>query len=147
MSKLVEIVIRWYCHEIGFNTDIKKMYNSLQLKEEHWCFQQYIWHYDLDKRKLPDEKVIKTLIYGVQSRGNQSERGLRETARISADEYPEVNDIAQKDIYVDDCLSGEQNINKTLERADQLELGVKHRRPFTKRYYIQWKRFTYSIVC
>ena len=96
MSKLVEIVIRWYCHEIGFNTDIKKMYDSLQLKEEHWCFQQYIWHYDLDKRKLPDEKVIKTLIYGVKSRGNQSERGLCETARISADEYPEVNDIAQK---------------------------------------------------
>ena len=61
------------------------------------------------------------MIYGVKSRGNQSERGLHETARISADEYPEVNDVAQKDIYVDDCWSGEQNINKTLERADQLD--------------------------
>ena len=41
---------------------------------------------------------------------------------ISADEYPEVNDIVQKDVYVDVCLSGEENINKPLERADHLEL-------------------------
>ena len=50
MNKLLEIVIRWYSHEIGFNTDIKKMYNSLQLKEEHWCFQHNIWHYIWTKR-------------------------------------------------------------------------------------------------
>ena len=49
----------------------KKMYNSVQSK---YLFQQYIWHNDLDKRKLPDEKKIKTLIYGVKSNGNQSER-------------------------------------------------------------------------
>ena len=29
MNKLVEIVIRWYSHEIWFHTDIKKMYNSV----------------------------------------------------------------------------------------------------------------------
>lgn len=39
MNKLVEIVIIWYSHESGFHTDIKTMYNSVQLKEEHWCFQ------------------------------------------------------------------------------------------------------------
>ena len=72
----------------------------------------------MDKRKLSDEKVIKTSIYGVKSSRNQSERGLGETARISAAEHPEVNDIVQKGIYVDDCLSGEENIMKALERAD-----------------------------
>ena len=33
INKLVEIVIRWYSHEIEFHPDIKK--NSVQLKEEH----------------------------------------------------------------------------------------------------------------
>ena len=55
---------------------------------------------------------------------------MPEAARISADEYPEVNNIVQKDIYVDDYLSGEENINKALERADQLEL-VLNRRGFS----------------
>ena len=98
MNKLVEI--RWYSHEIGFHIYIKKMYDSVQLKEEHWCFQQHIWRNDLHKKKIPDENVIKTLINGVKSSENQSERGLHETERISSDEYAEVNDIVQKDIYI-----------------------------------------------
>ena len=39
------------------------------------------------------------MIYGVKSSGNESERG-----------------------YSDDCLSGDESINKALEIADQLEL-------------------------
>ena len=34
MKKLEEI--RWYSHEIRFHIYIKKMYDSVQLKEEHW---------------------------------------------------------------------------------------------------------------
>ena len=63
----------------------------------------------MDPRKLPEEKIIKTLIYGVKSIGNQAERDPRETARLSAEEYPQVNQIVQNDIYA-------------LQRADKLEL-------------------------
>ena len=45
--------------------------------------------------------MIKTLIYGVKSTENQSERRLRETGRISAVEFLEVNHFKPKDIYVD----------------------------------------------
>ena len=44
-----------------------------------------------------------------------------ENARWSAEEYPQVKEIFQNDIYVDDCLSGEQNVEKALQRADELE--------------------------
>ena len=121
MNELVEIVICWSTHKIGFYTDVKKMYNTVQLRE-YWYFQRSIWQNKLDNRNVPEEKVIKTLIYGVKSSGNQSERGLRETARMSAVEFPEVNHIVQKDIYVDDCLSGAQNLKHAMIRADQIEL-------------------------
>ena len=45
----------------------------------------------LDRDKIPEEKVMKTLIYGVKSSDNQAERGLRETAKLSAKEYSHVN--------------------------------------------------------
>ena len=106
----------------GYHTDIKKMYNSVKLVEDDWCLQQHIWQKNLDPRKLPMKKVIKTLIWGVKSSGNQAERGLWETARLSAEEYPKVNQIVQNDTYVDDCLSGEENVKKALKRADELEL-------------------------
>ena len=77
MNKLVEIIICWSTHKIGFHTDVKRcttMFNCFS----HWCFQGYIWQNELDNRKIPEEKVIKTLIYGVKSSGNQSERGLHD---------------------------------------------------------------------
>ena len=73
-NKLVEIVIRWSKHRIGFHTDIKKMYNTVQLRQEDWCLQHYFWQRDLGKSKIPEGKIIKTLIYGVKSSGNQAER-------------------------------------------------------------------------
>ena len=113
INKSVEIVIHWSIRKTGFHADIKKMYNSVKL-EGDWCLQQYIGQKNLDPSKLPEEKVTKTLIYGVKSSGNQPERGLRETAKLSAEEYPQVNQIVQNDIDVDGCLSGEENIEKAL---------------------------------
>ena len=50
------------------------------------------------------------------------QRDLRETIRLSAEEYPQVNQIVQNDIYIDDCLSGDENIEKASQRADDLKL-------------------------
>ena len=58
----------------------------------------------------------------MKSSGNQAERGLRETAELSAKEYPLINQIVQNDIYVDDCLSEENTEELALEKVDQLEL-------------------------
>ena len=61
------------------------------------------------------------MIYGVKSSGNQSERALRETSKLFKDQYPEVNQVVQEDIYVDDCLSGDKSKLATIEKADDLE--------------------------
>ena len=66
--------------------------------------------------------MIKTLIYGVKCSGNMAERCVRETAKLSMKQYPEVNEIVQKDLYVDDCLSGEKTVKLAEERANQLEI-------------------------
>jgi len=106
--------VRWRGYKFGFHTDVQKMYNSVRLDSSHWCLQRYLWQEQLE----PDE----TIIYGVKSSGNQAEHGLRETAKIFQDQYPEVNRIASEDIYVDDCMSGSSTINSTLQITDQLEL-------------------------
>ena len=41
---------------------------------------------------------------------------------MSAVEFPEVNHIVQKDIYVDDGMSGAQNLKDAMITADQIEL-------------------------
>ena len=54
--------------------------------------------------------MIKTLICGVKSSGNQAERGLRETAKCSQGKYPQMNQIVSKDIFVDNCVSGGKSV-------------------------------------
>ena len=113
MNKLVEITIRWMIHKYAFHTDIQKMYNTIKLNEEHWCYQLYLWDNELSSVNRPAWKVIKTLIYGVKSSGNQAERGLRQTAEMLKDSYPREHNIINEDIYVDDCLSGEDSWETT----------------------------------
>ena len=67
MNKFVSIVFHWSIHRVEFHSYIKKMYNSVKLREEDWCLQRYIWQKDLDPMKLHKEEVIEILIYGIKS--------------------------------------------------------------------------------
>ena len=124
LNRLQEIMIRWCTHFVGIHTDISKMYNTIRLDEQDWCFQRYIWQQNLDPCKIPEEKVIKTLIYGVKPSGNQAEYGLRKVAELSSKEFPLASKIIKSDVYVDDCISGESSMKEAIERADELELIV-----------------------
>ena len=124
MNKLVEIFLRWRGHAVGIHTDIAKMYNSIHLDKTHWCLQRYLWEENLDPSKPPEEKVIKTLIYGVKSSGNQAERALRETASIFKEEHPKVHKTITEDVYVDDCITGQPTQPEASKLADNLEIVV-----------------------
>ena len=121
MNVLLEIFIRWRMYRFAFHTDVRTMYNCIKLEQAYWCFQRYLYQKDLDPEEDEEEKVITTAIYGVSSSGNQAERGLRLTAELNKEEYPEVYEIVRRDTYVDDCMSGEQTKQLLNQRADQLE--------------------------
>ena len=124
MNKLVEILIRWTTHKFAFHTDIQKMYNAVRLQSSHWRYQMYLWRDDLDVERPPRQKVIKTLIYGVRSSGNLAERGLRQTAELIKSEFPRACEIIMNDLYVDDCLSGEDSLDEFLKSTDTLDLAL-----------------------
>ena len=59
-------------------------------------------------------KVINTLIYGVKSSRNQWE--------LIYGQISPVNEIIQRDIYADDCISGEHSMNPIHETTDNLKV-------------------------
>ena len=121
MNFLVQIFIRWLTRRCGFHTDVQKMYNSVRLAKEHRCYQLCLYHPDLTPGAKPIVYVIDTLIYGVKSSGNQAERAIREIARLSSEDFPRQNQIVQNDIYVDDCISGEDNLDLAQKVAEDLQ--------------------------
>ena len=122
MNRLVEIILRWFIRRVGMHTDVKKMYNSVKLEESDWCYQMYFWQDELDPEEPEEVKVIKTCIYGVKPSGNQAERGMREAARMQCKEYPRACQVIMSDMYVDDCASGEDNIDRAHQTADELSI-------------------------
>ena len=122
MNRLADIMIRGLVKTCAFHTDIRKMYNTVKLDEDHWCYQMYLWENDLNPTKEPKTKIIKTLIYGVKPSGNQAERGIRETGKLMKANFPRQNEIIDNDIYVDDCRSGEDTHDLMCETTDGLKL-------------------------
>ena len=120
MNKLVEIFIRWTTH--AASTNVQKMYNTVKLQEEDWCLQRHLWKENLNLSKFPQEKIIKTLIYGIKSSGKQAKYTLRKTASARKSEYPEANIVIQKDVYVDDCLSGANTKEDVMQLADEIQI-------------------------
>ena len=56
MNKLVEMFIRWGIRRVGYHTDIRKMYNSLWLVEEHWFISYTFGKRSWTQRKNPEQK-------------------------------------------------------------------------------------------
>ena len=137
MNSLLDIFLRWRTHLHAYHTDVMKMYNSVLLNENHWCFQRYIWQEHLDRKCIPEEKIIKTLIYGIKSSGNQAITAIRMIVDKYKEEYPYISEIINKDVYVDDCLSGGTSESLSYERADELTLIL-------LRGGFQLKGFTFS---
>ena len=75
----------------AYHNDINTMYNQVKLEHSYWSMQRYWWHETLDPDKPPVEKVIKTLIYGCKSSGNQAEHAIRLTASLFKEDFPEIN--------------------------------------------------------
>ena len=101
------------------------MYITVRLVEAHWCYQLFLFHNELNMNVNPLLHVIKTLIYGVKPSGNQAEKGIRETAEISKEAYPRQYEIIHKDVYMDDCLSGEKTYEEAKEVTDGLQIVSK----------------------
>ena len=82
-----------------------------------------MWDKDLSPENSPLWKVIKTVIYGVRPSGNLAECGLRKTAELTPSKCPKVYDIIMNDMYVDDCMSGDDSFDEMLRAMEQLSVA------------------------
>ena len=111
LNKLVQIFILWMTFLCAYCTDIQKMYNTIRLVPEHWCYQLILWDDELSTERDPETNVLKTVFYGIRPSGNQAESALRMTTSLQKEEHPKQDEIIQNRTYVDDCASGSTVFN------------------------------------
>jgi len=122
MNRLVDIFLRWRGHAVAFHTDVQKMYNSVRLHKSHWALQRYLWQ----------ESSIH-----LNHLNRRSSRPLSTVSNPVRNEHPDIYEIVSKDIYVDDCLSGDESLPKVINAMQCLEAVINNGG-------FALKRFTFS---
>ena len=105
LEKILALHLNFRAGYYAVTFDIKMAYNQIKLKPEHWSYQRYLWHENLDLNSPLTEMFLLTTIYGVKPSGNQTAHGLHLLSQHVKENYPqhkEGAELVDKKLYVDD---------------------------------------------
>ena len=115
MNDLYSILLRFRQYCVGIAGDLKKMYNTIKLSERDQGVHRFLWR-DLDSRAEPDHYCLTTVTFGDRPSAAIAATALKKTAEMSKEEVPKVNQLVERDSFVDDLITS----TKTSDEADQL---------------------------
>ena len=109
LANMLNLLIRFRIGPYAFSADISMAYNCVALHPDHLRYHKYLWVEDLDPEGPIVEMVVRSLIYGVKSAGNQTMVAFQETAK-EAKKQPALEKSGgpaclEEDSYMDDILS------------------------------------------
>lgn len=111
---LFSLVSRFRTHKYVFGGDIEKMFRQIMIHPEDTFLQCIIWN----------EKVYRllTVTYGTACAPYLAVRTVIKNARDHETKYPHASKIAQRDLYMDDLITGAESIEEASNLRKQLEL-------------------------
>ena len=108
LINIFHILIRFMSKPYAVSGDVRMAYNGIKLEPEFYQYQKFLWRKDLDPSNPIEEMIVRTLIYGVRSSGNQTSAGfglLADHVMKNYDEHALGAKAVSEDAYVDDILS------------------------------------------
>jgi hypothetical protein len=106
LGRMNDILIRARVGEYLWTTDIKKMYNQLNMRPSSYRFQLMLYDDELDPNSTPETWVMKTAWYGVTSSGNQAGDAVNQLKEENKEKHPHAEaPLSQESRFVDDIGS------------------------------------------
>ncbi|KAF6213739.1 hypothetical protein GE061_011461 [Apolygus lucorum] len=113
-----DILLNFRAHAIVFVTDIVKMYRNILIDPEDRSYQHIYW------RSIPSEKLqvfeLNTVVYGLTSSPFLALRVIRQLGIDEGQQYPLAAKCIERDVYVDDIVTGCNSSSEALELQLQL---------------------------
>lgn len=115
---LFNILIRFQEHRYAITADISKMYRQIRVIPEQCTLQRILW------RLAPEQEVqtyeLQTVTYGKACSAFLAIRSLHQAAISLQLQFPEAAEIIKRDFYVDDLLSGANDIKNLLRIKEEI---------------------------
>ncbi|XP_055701637.1 uncharacterized protein LOC129800919 [Phlebotomus papatasi] len=115
---LFNILIRYRQYNHVLKADIQKMFRQVKMHEDDQNLQRILWR---DSPEKPLQTfLLTTVTYGTASAPYLSTRCMQQLVMDDGDKFPQAKEIALKDFYVDDLLTGTQTIEEAINLQEQL---------------------------
>ncbi|GFR32388.1 integrase catalytic domain-containing protein [Trichonephila clavata] len=115
---LFDILLRFRKYVVAFSSDIKKMFRQIKVQEHQQDFLRILW------RSSPEEDIVsyrlKTVTYGTKPAPYLATRCLLQLAHEGKNKYPLATPVIENSTYMDDILSGADDIITAKEMQRQL---------------------------
>lgn len=115
---IFSVLVSFRLHKISVSADIEKMYRQILIAPEDQDFQRIVWRDSADKSVR--EYKLRTVSYGTASAPFLATRCLHQIGMNCETTEPEIASIIKNDFYVDDCLSGFENLTEAIQRSYKL---------------------------
>lgn len=115
---LFSLLTRFRLHRYVFTADISKMYRQIIIDEDDRKWQTIVWRFD-DKEALKFYQ-LRTITYGTTAAPYLATRCLQKLADDEREDHPLASRVAKSDFYVDDVMTGSNNIFELMQTQSQL---------------------------
>lgn len=122
-TDLFAVLINFRKHKFVITADINKMYRQIMINPRQRHYQQILW------RDHPEDDLktyqLNTVTYGTASAPYLAIRSLQQLAYDNEDAYPAECQIIKNEFYVDDLLTGSDDIISLKRICDNLDKILK----------------------
>lgn len=115
---LVDVLLRFRLPRIAISADVSKMYRAVELDSEDKDLHRFVWR-SAHTDKLKDYRMTR-LTFGVRASSFIANMSLKQNALDFEDEFPLASKVVQESCYVDDCLTGADNVEAAISLHRQL---------------------------
>ena len=115
---LFTILVRWRQHAVAFSADIAKMYRQIRLNPSDRDFHRFLWRND--SGEIVDYRMT-VVTFGISSSAHQAQRSVKQLALDEAENFPIGSKVLERDLYMDDALSGAEDIGKAQVLMSELK--------------------------
>ncbi|XP_055836609.1 uncharacterized protein LOC129905206 [Episyrphus balteatus] len=124
-EELFSTLLRFRTHKYAITADITKMYRQVLINEEHSNYQLIVW------RQYPTQPLqyfrLNTVTYGTSPAPFLAIRCLKMLSDNFKNSYPTGSKVIEKDFYVDDLLTGADDIETLKIIKNEIQVILKNR--------------------
>ncbi|XP_068989249.1 uncharacterized protein [Neodiprion pinetum] len=120
---LADVLLHWRQYPVAFSSYIVKMYRQILVHNDDRDFQRILWR---EEPELPiQEYQLTTVTYGLASAPYLAIRVLHQLVQDEGKQYPFASHVILENTYVDDILSGAEDVDQGRKKINELNQLLK----------------------